>query len=479
MVTEIELKLEVTTEAAAFLEASPLLEGTMAKTKLHAQYFDTPGHDLANNGLALRIRRSGKKSIQTVKGEGGPAAGLFDRSEWELPVSDSIPVMDERTPVPALLAGSSAALAPIFDVKVERRTWIVTEGDSSIELVIDRGAVQSGTRTAPICEVELELKAGSADALFVMARKLDAVAPVRLGVLSKSERGHLLLRHAPTSFKAEPVLLHPGLSAGEAFQHIALLCLRQFRLNEMLLGESRNGEALHQARVAIRRLRSALSIFKALLPDARLAHFRGEFKYLAGLLGDARDIDVMLAKAPPGGLRDRLEAARVEAYTHVETALASDRIRWLILDFVQWAGSSATAQEAGEPAAAFAAAALRRIRKKVKGHGAGFKRLSDEDRHDFRKLAKKMRYAAEFFGSLFLGKHRQRDQRRFVRKLEKLQDSLGLLNDLVAGEAMLDRLGFASDPDAAALTGHRNKAKLLVAAAAGYENLLAAPKFWA
>ncbi|MET0365843.1 MAG: CHAD domain-containing protein [Sphingobium sp.] len=483
MVTEIELKLDLTTEAAAFLEASPLLEGAMAKAKLHARYFDTPQQDLAAHGLTLRIRRSGNKRTQTVKGEGAPAAGLFDRSEWELPVSDDTPVMDDRTPVPALLSDISAALAPAFDVKVERRTWIVAEGGSSIELVIDRGAAQAGTREAPICEVELELKAGNTDALFAMARKLDAVAPVRLGVLTKSERGYLLLRPAPASFKAEPVFLDTALSAGQALRHIALLCVRQFRLNEMLLSESRSSEALHQARVAVRRLRSALSIFKAVLPDPRLAHFRAEFKHLAGLLGEARDIDVMTANAPPGPLRHRLEAARGAAYAHVEAALASDRVRWLILDFVEWVGSGATTdpdrEEAPEPAVAFAAATLKRIRRKVKAHGADFKRLSDEERHDFRKLAKKLRYSAEFFGGLFPAKHRQRDYRKFVRALEKLQDRLGLLNDQVAAHGILDRLGLADDPDAAALIQHRKKAKLLAAAATGYADLLEAPKFWA
>lgn len=481
---EIELKLDVTPEAADFLEASALLEGKMAKAKLHARYFDTAQRDLQRNGLTLRIRSSGKKRVQTVKMDGGPAAGLFDRAEWELSVTDDTPVMDDRTPVPKLLDKCGDELSPAFEVKVERRTWMIAEGNASIELVIDRGAAEANVRTAPICEVELELKAGDANALFALARKLDAVAPVRLGVLSKSERGYLLLGSAPTAFKAEPVQLPPEISAAQAFQHIAQSCVRQFRLNEMLLSESRNSEALHQARVAIRRLRSALSIFKTLLADERLAHFSLEFKRLASVLGQARDIDVMMAKVPPGALQDRLGVLHGEAYTQVEATLASDRTRRLILEFIEWTGNGAWVHQDNDreirdaPAAAFATATLRRVRKKVKGRGADFQGLSDDSRHDFRKLAKKLRYSAEFFGTLFPGKRHESDYRRFVKALEKLQDKLGLINDAVTAHAMLDKLGIADDPDAAALLHNGKRSKLLTGAADSYDKLLAAPKFW-
>lgn len=262
---EIELKLELTEAAAQELAASPTLAGEPAVHQLRATYFDTPDHALAKGGISLRIRASGDARFQTIKADGEAGAGLFHRSEWEMPVDGDTPVLDDTMPIKALLGDRTDEITPQFNVEVERKVWIVPEGDAEIEVVIDRGEIIAGDRREAISEVELELKRGHSSALFALARKLDEVAPLRLGVLTKAERGYRLTKPARSAFKAETLMLAGELSAGEAFQRVVQACLRQFRLNESILLETRSDQALHQARVALRRLRSAFSIFKPVL----------------------------------------------------------------------------------------------------------------------------------------------------------------------------------------------------------------------
>lgn len=177
----------------------------------------------------------------------------------------------------------------MFSVHVKRHRWNVTEGDATVEVVVDLGNVVAADREAPLCEIEFESKAGSPAALFALAREVDRTTPVHLGVLSKAERGYRLLGPAPGAIKASAIPLTPDMSAASAFAQIATGCLRQFRLNEIALGWSRDAEVLHQARVSLRRLRALFSIGKPLFQDSRFDHLREELRWFAGETGDARE----------------------------------------------------------------------------------------------------------------------------------------------------------------------------------------------
>lgn len=483
MAEEIELKLELTPDAADAIAASGLLAGDPQTAQQRSIYFDTPDRILSKAGLSLRIRRSGRKRVQTVKADGASAAGLFARSEWERPVKDDTPILDDAAPIRALLGDAADAIAPAFEVKIERRTWIVSEGDTTIELVLDRGEAVAGDRRSPICEIELELKQGDPAGLFALARRIDAAAPVRLGVLSKAERGYRLTGQAARMVKAEPVMLAGDMMAAQAFRHIVQACIRQFRLNEALLQVDRDPGALHQARVALRRLRSAFSIFKPMIGEGG-ANLREELRWLASELGDARNLDVLLERARPGSLHDRIAAAREAAYDRVGDALASTRVRGLMLDLAEWIaggtwlGASGGDTDGNRPARAFAITALDRFRRKVKKDGRDLARADDEMRHEVRKDAKKLRYAAEFFASLFERKREKRRYKRFIAALEALQDQLGALNDIATAPEMLEKLGVAGDPDAPRLLAKGQNKKLLQAAEDAHEDLFDTKRFW-
>lgn len=483
MEKEVELKLEMTGEAADQIEASGLLVGDPKITQQKSIYFDTPDGKLRKAGLSLRIRESDGKRIQTVKAHRGSAAGLFARSEWEQSVNDDVPILCDSTPIRALLGEATDAITSVFEVRIDRYTWLMNEGGTSIELVLDRGEAVVCERRSSICEIELELKSGVPAALFALARRIDAAAPARLGVLTKAERGHRLTELLETAAKAEPVKLSDHISTQEAFRTVVNSCVRHFRLNEAIFLLDRNAAALHQSRVAIRRLRSAFSIFKPMIGSTG-ADLREGFRWLSSELGDARNLDVLLERAGPGQLRDRIIVAREIAYDRVCEVLSSPRVRLLMLDFAEWAagdtwaGSIVGDANSEKSARKFAIKALNRFRRKVKKDGRDLANADDRARHILRKDAKKLRYAAEFFASLFDRKGQKRHYKRFVRALQSLQDQLGSLNDLATAPAVLEKLGMTNDVDARELLVSGKKKKLLRAAEKAHNKLTDIKRFW-
>lgn len=484
MSEEIELKLVVTPDLADALAASGLLAGAPDVAGLVSTYFDTPDHVLRRRGYSLRIRRSKDRCVQTIKVETAAAAGLFARTEWEQPVTGEAPVLDYTTPILAVLGEAAGLLEPVFEVQVERRSWMVDDDGAKIEVVLDRGEIVAGERRAAICELEFELKAGQPAALFALARRLNALVPMRLGVLSKAERGYDLTGPIARSFKARPVALAADMTEAQAFEQVVRSCLRQFRLNEALLLADRNVEALHQARVALRRLRCAFAIFKPLVGTGTGPRLREELRWIAGELGLARNLDVLIERAEPGELQDIINSAREQAYDRIDACLQSPRARALMLGLAEWIALGdwhgvGEGEPAGQGAAReFAVQALDRARRKVRKSGRDVIRASDEARHALRKEAKKLRYAAEFFAGLFPDKREKRRMKKFLAALGTVQDQLGALNDLATTPAVLGQLGIANAPGAAALLGRDRKKALLEAAADGLDELLDVKRFW-
>ncbi|MGR3249497.1 MAG: CYTH and CHAD domain-containing protein [Paracoccus sp. (in: a-proteobacteria)] len=479
---EVELKLQVVDQADR-LGGSALLPGKGQAVRQRSTYFDTADRALSAAGVSLRIRQAGMDRTQTVKSSATSSAGLFCRQEWERPAEGDLPQIDGETPV-ADLVDPSEPLMRVFRADVTRRIWNIRAGDSQIEAVLDRGDISAGDRRIPVCELELELKSGEAAPLFDLARKLDAVAPLRLAVLSKAERGHRLTQAQRGSIKARTVPLSRDMTAADALQAILQDCLTQFRLNEDLLLDSRAPEPLHQARVALRRMRSAFSIFKPLLGADQARNLRDRLGRLSKELGQARDLDVLMRRADPGPLHDRILREREAAYDHVTEVLQRPETRALMLDLVEWLNcgpwltQSTIAEQRAQSARDFAAKALKRFRRKVKKKGRHLADLDDAARHELRKDAKKLRYATGFFRQLFDGKKERSRQKTFIGALKKVQDKLGTLNDLATAPELLDRLGLRGDPDSAVLLTRGRKKSLLSKAEGAHGDLIDARRYW-
>ncbi|PTQ09803.1 inorganic triphosphatase [Sphingomonas oleivorans] len=494
---EVELKLELDPAQAETLggRLAELL-GPSAAKPLVSTYYDTSDRRLRAAGLSLRIRRSGNRYLQTIKADAGGNAGLFDRAEWEVEIGGTEP--DPRaiadTPLDHL-AVPAWSLMPLFSSEVERALWQIEEGDARIELAFDRGCVLALGVVEPFCELELELKEGEPATLFAWLDRLGDVGGMRLGVRSKADRGYALVEQgAGAASKAGPVLLGITDTAGEAFATIVRACLRHFRLNEPLILAAADAEAVHQARVALRRLRSALSLFRPLLSDPESEKMRAELKWLAALLGEARNLDVLIGHIDIVELKPRLDAARADVYDRVCVGLNSPRSRGLILDIARWAEAgdwrgTTDFDKAGLrnlPVIRFAGQLLDRRRRKFRKAGRDIAGLDPAERHDLRIAAKKLRYAAEFFAGLYEDKRAKKRRRRFLAALDRIQTSLGELNDAETGRDIIADLA-RQDPDPLiaqrleALAAERfdpDAGKGISAAEAAFDDFARVKRFW-
>src|SRR5690606_33669429 len=472
------LRLELTPQGADALQASALLAAAPEIVDLHSIYFDTPDLDLYNAGHSLRIRRMHSAWVQAVRSRGA-AAVMYVRN-----VNGATPVLDGHTPVQEILGDKAHLLAPQFEVRAERRIWTVTDEEMVASLVLDRGEIAAAGGTTPVCDVSLELRQRTPHALFNLARRIDSIALVRLGTESRQDKGFRLRESPSPAFKAEAIHLNDGMTAAESFQAIALACVRQFRLNETVLLANRGRDALHQSRVALRRFRSALTIFRPLFGDAREGGPGRELRWLAAEIGEARNLDVLLQSVPDGELHKPLLAAREAEYDRVLRVLESERARTLMLSAMEWITGGPWLHDAEErdirntPARDFAIDALGRLHLKARKRGRKLRTISDEQRHQLRKTAKKLRYGAEFHASLFDSAKQRRRRKTFLVQLEQLQDQLGALNDIVTAPATLERLGVLDDPQAKALLTPEARAELIRDAATGFRRLMNAKVFW-
>lgn len=485
MPDEIELKLDVGPDGLKALNASGVLGDCARETKLLATYFDTADKELWRNCVSLRLRKEGRRTLQTVKQRAVPSGGISERGEWEMPVkARQPPVLDRRTPVPELIEAHGGTLQPVFEVHSRRKTWDLTSTDTQLEVAADDAEVVAEERRGPFHEIEIEVRNGQPAAAFELARRIDAATPVRLGVLAKAERGFRLLGSEPDAEEAEDVTLDPRLPPADAFAAIAQSCLRQYRLNETILLDRKSGEAVHQARVALRRLRSAMVLFRKLLPGEETRRLAARIRTLAHTFGEVRDFDVLAQEASPGMLRDKIEEARDNAYVTLDGVLHGAEARHLIIDAAEWlaTGSWRHATETAElretPLPKFAAKALHRLRRKVRRHGHHLASLDDETRHQLRKDVKKLRYGIEFLGQLFSSSDQAKRQKKFLKALKKLQQELGALNDLVTAQQRLAALGLADTPEGSQFLANWQKDKLLHHAADFRHDLLVEEPFW-
>jgi inorganic triphosphatase YgiF len=326
----------------------------------------------------------------------------------------------------------------------------VRQGRSKIEAALDRGRVEAGDRTLDLCELELELKGGPHQGVYALAKRLAEAAPIRLSFVSKAERGYRLMagHTAGEAIKQARVRLRPGMTTRQAFHEIAASALRQWAGNAGVLAAVRRPEALHQMRVALRRLRTAMKLFETMAADEAYGRLTGELKWLAGELDLGRDTDVLIeetfrpaarrlhSQAGMSGLGERLLKARTKAYDRVIEVLAQPRHLNLVLDMAAWIDCGRWADPADpkhgplgdRPIEAMAREGLDKLRRQIRKRGKALERLDPERRHKLRIRAKRLRYALEFFAGLYEG---DKDRVKvMLEKLKGLQDGLGVLNDV-------------------------------------------------
>jgi CHAD domain-containing protein len=427
---------------------------------LSAVYYDTADLRLIRSRLTLRRRRGGSDAGWHLK----LPAGADSRDEVRLPLGRA------RTPPGPLVALTraahrDAALGPVVELDTDRREWTLAdaEGNAVATVTDDRVTARtltegadggSGVGPDPLrwAEIEVELaERGTPEVLDRIEELLAEAGVHRSG--SASKLGRVLADRVPAD-PPRPVA-GPDATAGEVV--LAYLGEQADAIRAADPQVRRDApEGVHAMRVACRRMRSALQSFRALLDRAGTEDLVGELRWLAGELGGARDLQVQeeriaiavatlppeLALGPVTAQTTRFFATRRAAAARTATA-ALDGDRYLaLLDAVDaLLADPPLTDAAADPARTvlpdLIAKAVRRVRKAYRAahaHPSGAER--DEQLHEMRKAAKRLRYAAEI-AQPALG----RPAKQLVKAVKATQELLGEHQDSVVARGLLRELG--------------------------------------
>jgi len=471
---ERELKILLDGPGLERLRRSPALRtlghgGITAR--LHTQYFDTAGKDLAKAGIALRLRHEGATWTQTVKRKRRHLGGLSEADEISVPRAhgtlDIAALANPELEADIAKAADGQPLEPVTETEIERTAiHLALPGIGEAELALDAGEIRAGTRAATIHEVEIEHRSGSLRVLYEIAKRLLPDGGLRLSRLNKAERARLLretgaIEARPEPRQAAPVALTPGQTAESAARDTFAECFDQITANAAFILDHDDAEGPHQLRVGLRRLRSAALVYRDAVACEALDRLTAEAKWLAGEASAMRDLDVaaedVLADAAdahlpePGfaALEAELARRRVDMREALRRTLRSPRTHAFLFDLGAffsargWMDASDWSQTArlAEPVGHVAVRALDRRLAKAAKQASGISKLTIDERHELRKSLKKLRYAVEFFQTLYP----ESEVKPFLKRLKGLQDILGDLNDAAMAESLfLDPHGPAS-----------------------------------
>ena len=497
---EIELKFQVpaaqrtAVDRAVAGRTGPGHE-VQRRVRLQAAYFDTAQRALAKAKLALRVRREGRRRVQTLK---GATADGMTRLEHNVALGPRFGAAAEPPQAdPALHAGTPAGdrlfaalghdthgaddgiddlahggarpgepLAVLYRTDILRRTRIQRSALGKVELAFDTGSITAGEATLAVHELEVELLAGSALAVIDVSRRWLRRFGLWLDTRSKSERGDMLARGetmAPPR-TATDVDLTRRMSGVQALRCVLGSCADQVLGNASQIASGEHtDEHVHQLRIGLRRLRTALQLFDRAddAAPARPASLSAVDPGLAAAaatlfrrLGAARD-QVVIEAGFAAALHAALQVAGVSGDAPRATAsdaeaapdavlreAASQRLLLDLLAATQAAGPAA-GQAAGrstgacEPSASSPAeepdlrhqlaARLNRWHRRAAADAKRYRKLDDAGRHRLRKHVKRLRYALEFSAALFP----RRAVRRYLAALRAAQERLGAINDVV------------------------------------------------
>lgn len=470
---EIEFKFVVPPERRPAVEAA-LRRGAVTRTRMQARYFDTPDRALATRGIVLRLRKEGRRWVQTVKAAADGVQGPLHREEHNVDLglarAGAQPVPDAQRHhgtaagerLATALADTQGPLAETYATDIWRlKREVRVAGGTVVELAFDLGKViaHAGTpeaRESAVCELELELLRGPVAGLVALAQRWSQRHRLWFSTVSKAERGERLLAQADTvpAVKAAAPRDWPDDAPpdGRALQRAMVAhCLAQILPNasEVAAG-SEDEEQVHQLRIGIRRLRTALReladldavafdvaawerpLVEAFRALGALRDRSQVLQHIAPLLHEAGAPPIALppddTPTPPAG--DVVRAPVFQAALVTLIGFAADDI------------VSATALDAKDTRRLLRNR-LRKLHARTVHDGERFEGLPTEAQHRVRKRLKRLRYLGEFVAPLFDAGRAA----RYVERLRPAQDALGDFNDEAVAGALY-RAVVAHDPAA-------------------------------
>jgi triphosphatase len=421
------------------------------------RYLDTPDWRLYRAGFALRIRRAEGRNEATLKSLDPGKAGLRARREITQFLASPEPeaLLGSAGPVSERLeaVGGPGSIRRVVEIRSRRTTFLIDWKGSEAEMALDQTTIPVGEKEPParLRRVEVEVRTGAPDDLAPFVESLREACGLAPATLSKFEAGLLAIGAEPAPGpQPEQASVEPGSSVGEAAFAILGRHFATFLEKEPGTRLGEDPEDLHDMRVATRRLRAAMSLFRGALP-VRAVGLRAELKWVAGLLGAVRDLDVQIeqtldwneerSEAEPGAhdalaaLRSLLEAERAQARRGLLEGLDSARYHRLIRGFRAMLehGPLRRSPASREPIAEFAPGTLRPRYRKIRRSA---RKLGPDPEppmlHRLRIRCKRLRYALEFLSPLY-GEPAQST----IRRLVKVQDLIGAHQDAQVAMARL------------------------------------------
>ena len=461
--TRLELSIDPRqlSSLKAALEGQRAVPGDDKPTLITSLYYDSPDRKLHHDGLSLCVEQHDARRVQILR-RMDPAAY---NSQWRDIITSDGPDTSAPQTGARLRGLIDNELRPLCSTRI-RRTCLTLGVKPAVEITatLDEGEVSTvvGGSTEPLCDLDLAMTEGDPAVLFDVALQLVDAAPVRIKTHGNAERGYRLLGGAIEAVTAEPLTLGPSMTVETVLRTTCRECLWHLLHNEgaALAG---NAEAIHQMRVAVRRLRAVLAAVRSMLPAEQYEWLKDELKWFASSLGPARDWDVFamsllapVRTVPQTGsdLENLAEAAKQRqqaAYEAARTAIGSPRYTEAMLKTVRWFETYGWRdQRVSEHSAllfssiaAIAPSLIERRWRQAMKRCKHFAGLSQDERHRVRIALKNLRYMIEFLGSLFDAG----SVKALMKRLKGLQEDLGHLNDVRTAQGLIRELVRSAEHD--------------------------------
>ncbi|HLI55426.1 MAG TPA: CYTH and CHAD domain-containing protein [Actinomycetota bacterium] len=441
-----------------------LVATTLDRKSFQTVYFDTADLRLARWGCSLRYRSSATgPGVWTLKlppaGTEGP---LLVRGEYEFDGDPAKPPEGALALVTAYVRG--AETKPVARLRTVRHPVRLdsTDGEPIAEMVLDEVSVLEGRRLVErFREVEVELAPStSVETLSVILEALRVAGAVPTDPIPKYARALGTRAWAPPEVFVGD--LGPTATAGQLVRRAIAASVERYLRQEPGVRLGEDPEAVHQTRVATRRLRSDLRTFAPLIEPTWAAEIGDRLRWLGGLLGAARDTDVLLARLraraeslpeedrPAGAkLVADLGADQEAAHAALLAGITGERYLGVLQALVDAARGPHLLPEshrlAHEVALGLLSRPWRRLRRQVASLTVP---TPDAELHEVRIRAKRCRYAAEAVAPV-LG----RKAMLFARAAAGLQEVLGEHQDAVVAAAVLRDRAVGAEPEVAFAAG--------------------------
>lgn len=444
--------------------------------RLRQVFWDTPGLTIGRQGIGFAIETIGRRKQQLLRPIGAaptggriltPVSAPLDGDRLDPARLAFLPGVDVGQ-VARLLPGD---LVPVFALDLHRTVWQLQWGETHLSLTLEQTATEATAGTLTLGQIELMLQSGPIQGLYEIAAKLHRSLAFELATHDPVQRAYQLVA-GEDWWQVEPGAAPPleaHMTVEQGILAIGRAAVADLRIEVGGLDQAMSADQIHRARVAMRRLRSVLSVFGKALPDQPRRALSKDLSALASALGEAREWDVFVSEtlAPLAaalgeerglkGLGFTAAVLRERAAADALAAVGASDFMGLSLRLAAWFDAGLWPEPPGieaasllaEPLGRYALALLKKSHKRFLAAGNHLSGATAGELHTLRIDAKRLRYITEFCRPLFPGKA----TRRYVAALRDIQDILGTLNDAVIARGLAAKLAAQDDKHGARTAG--------------------------